>query len=81
MKSEISNSKLNRQAFFFYPSKIFSKNAYSATERGITYNKEEIEYIILFEIEASPIKRVIINASVLEWKEHEIEIIYTGDLY
>ena len=42
---------------------------------GIAYNKEEFEQIILSGLDASPIGEVMIDESVLGWKEYEMEVV------
>lgn len=42
---------------------------------GIAYNHEEFEQIILSGIDASPIGEVLIDESVLGWKEFEMEVV------
>jgi carbamoyl-phosphate synthase large subunit len=42
---------------------------------GIAYNKEEFEQIILSGLDASPVGEVMIDESVLGWKEYEMEVV------
>jgi carbamoyl-phosphate synthase large subunit len=42
---------------------------------GIAYNREEFEQIIASGIDASPIGEVLIDESVLGWKEFEMEVV------
>ncbi len=42
---------------------------------GIAYNMEEFEFIIKSGIDASPIGEVMIDESVLGWKEYEMEVV------
>ena len=42
---------------------------------GIAYNKEEFEQIIISGLDASPIGEVLIDESVLGWKEYEMEVV------
>jgi carbamoyl-phosphate synthase large subunit len=42
---------------------------------GIAYNQEEFENIIKSGIDASPIGEVMIDESVLGWKEYEMEVV------
>ena len=41
---------------------------------GIAYNREEFEQIILHGLDLSPITEVLIEESVLGWKEYELEV-------
>ncbi len=42
---------------------------------GIAYNREEFEQIIASGLDASPIGEVLIDESVLGWKEYEMEVV------
>ncbi len=42
---------------------------------GIAYNKEEFEQIVASGLDASPIHEVLIDESVLGWKEYEMEVV------
>ena len=42
---------------------------------GIAYNHEEFEQIIISGLDASPIGEVLIDESVLGWKEFEMEVV------
>lgn len=42
---------------------------------GIAYNKEEFEAIVLSGLDASPVGEVMIDESVLGWKEYEMEVV------
>ena len=45
------------------------------TGGGIAYNREEFERIVSGGLEASPTKEVLIEESVLGWKEYEMEVV------
>ncbi len=45
------------------------------TGGGIAYNREEYEELILSGLEASPTREVLIDESVLGWKEYEMEVV------
>src|SRR5580698_3660087 len=45
------------------------------TGGGIAYNKEEFEHIVAGGLEASPTTEVLIEESVLGWKEYEMEVV------
>src|SRR5271169_1240731 len=45
------------------------------TGGGIAYNKEEFEQIVAGGLEASPTTEVLIEESVLGWKEYEMEVV------
>ncbi|MEM8964229.1 MAG: carbamoyl-phosphate synthase large subunit, partial [Acidobacteriota bacterium] len=42
---------------------------------GIAYNKDELEEITAAALQASPVGQVLIEQSVLGWKEYELEVI------
>ncbi|MDR2893138.1 MAG: carbamoyl-phosphate synthase large subunit [Deltaproteobacteria bacterium] len=44
------------------------------TGGGVAYNMEEFESIVRYGIEASPINQVLVEESVLGWKEIEMEV-------
>jgi carbamoyl-phosphate synthase large subunit len=45
------------------------------TGGGIAYNREEFEAIVTSGLDASPTKEVLIEESVLGWKEFEMEVV------
>src|SRR3981081_4843713 len=45
------------------------------TGGGIAYNREEFEQIVAGGLEASPTTEVLIEESVLGWKELEMEVV------
>ncbi len=45
------------------------------TGGGIAYNREEFEAIVRGGLEASPTREVLIEESVLGWKEYEMEVV------
>src|SRR3984885_2096607 len=45
------------------------------TGGGIAYNREEFEHIVAGGLEASPTTEVLIEESVLGWKEFEMEVV------
>ncbi len=45
------------------------------TGGGIAYNKEEFEQIVSGGLEASPTTEVLVEESVLGWKEYEMEVV------
>ncbi|MEO1020330.1 MAG: carbamoyl-phosphate synthase large subunit, partial [Pseudomonadota bacterium] len=45
------------------------------TGGGIAYNREEFDQIVVGGLEASPIHEVLIEESVLGWKEFEMEVV------
>ena len=45
------------------------------TGGGVAYNREEFETIVRSGIEASPVGQVLIDESLLGWKEYEMEVV------
>ncbi len=45
------------------------------TGGGIAYNREEFEQIVAGGLDASPVTEVLIEESVLGWKEYEMEVV------
>src|SRR5690606_1517738 len=45
------------------------------TGGGIAYNREEFEEIVRGGLRASPVGTVLIEQSVLGWKEYEMEVV------
>ncbi|PQA85647.1 carbamoyl-phosphate synthase large subunit [Hyphococcus luteus] len=45
------------------------------TGGGVAYNREEFEHYVRSGIEASPVGQVLIDESLLGWKEYEMEVV------
>ncbi|MEZ5893671.1 MAG: carbamoyl-phosphate synthase large subunit [Parvularculaceae bacterium] len=45
------------------------------TGGGVAYNREEFEHFVRTGIEASPVGQVLIDESLLGWKEYEMEVV------
>ena len=45
------------------------------TGGGIVYNRDEFEDIVLGGLDASPVNEVLVEESVLGWKEYEMEVV------
>ncbi len=45
------------------------------TGGGVAYNREEFEHIVRTGIDASPVGQVLIDESLLGWKEYEMEVV------
>lgn len=41
---------------------------------GVAFNKEEYEQVVQYGLDASPIHEVLVEESVLGWKEYELEV-------
>ena len=47
----------------------------AGTGGGIAYNREEFEQMVAVALDASPINQVLVEESVLGWKEFEMEVV------
>ncbi|MEK9501570.1 carbamoyl-phosphate synthase large subunit [Gaopeijia maritima] len=61
-----------------YPSIIRPSFTMGGTGGGIAYNREEFEVQVRKGIDASPIGEVLVDRSVLGWKEYELEVVRDG---
>jgi carbamoyl-phosphate synthase large subunit len=58
-----------------YPVVIRPSFTMGGTGGGIAYNREELEAIVIRGLEASPTGEVLIEESVIGWKEFEMEVV------
>ncbi|MEQ9399585.1 MAG: carbamoyl-phosphate synthase large subunit [Longimicrobiales bacterium] len=58
-----------------YPAIIRPSYTMGGTGGGIAYNREEFEAQVKKGLDASPITEVLIDRSVLGWKEYELEVV------
>jgi carbamoyl-phosphate synthase large subunit len=63
------------QAMVGYPTIIRPSFTLGGTGGGIAYNKEEFVAIVERGLDASPTKEVLIEESVIGWKEYEMEVV------
>ena len=61
-----------------FPAIIRPSYTLGGTGGGIAYNMEEFKQIVRGGIEASPIGQVLVEESVLGWKEIELEVVRDG---
>ncbi|MDH3422232.1 MAG: carbamoyl-phosphate synthase large subunit [Gemmatimonadota bacterium] len=61
-----------------YPSIIRPSYTMGGTGGGIAYNREEFEAQVRKGLDASPITEVLIDRSVIGWKEYELEVVRDG---
>ena len=76
--SEIAHSMeeaLEKQAEIGYPTIIRPSFTLGGTGGGIAYNREEFKKIIAHGLEMSPTTEVLLEESVLGWKEFEMEVV------
>ncbi len=65
---------LRHQADLGYPTIIRPSFTMGGSGGGIAYNAEEFERIVSHGLDLSPIDEVLIEESVLGWKEYELEV-------
>ena len=70
---------LKAQHLIGFPTIIRPSYTLGGSGGGIAYNIEEFKEIVRKGLEASPIKQVLIEQSVLGWKELELEVVRDGD--
>ncbi|HNR23403.1 MAG TPA: carbamoyl-phosphate synthase large subunit, partial [Steroidobacteraceae bacterium] len=58
-----------------YPCVIRPSFTLGGSGGGIAYNREELEAIVTRGLEASPTSEVLIEESVIGWKEYEMEVV------
>ncbi|HUO95946.1 MAG TPA: carbamoyl-phosphate synthase large subunit [Steroidobacteraceae bacterium] len=63
------------QAEIGYPTVIRPSFTLGGTGGGIAYNREEFEAIVARGLDASPTSEVLLEESVLGWKEYEMEVV------
>jgi carbamoyl-phosphate synthase large subunit len=68
-------SALALQAEIGYPTVIRPSFTMGGSGGGIAYNREEFEAIIARGLDASPTSEVLLEESVLGWKEYEMEVV------
>ncbi len=57
-----------------YPLIIRPAYTLGGTGGGIAYNQEEYEEMAKYGIEASPVSQILVEKSLLGWKEYELEV-------
>jgi len=62
-----------------YPAILRPSFTMGGTGGGIAYNREEFEVAIRKALDASPIREVLVDRSVIGWKEYELEVVRDGD--
>ena len=63
------------QAEIGYPTVIRPSFTLGGSGGGIAYNREEFETIVARGLDASPTSEVLLEESVLGWKEFEMEVV------
>ncbi|HJQ98214.1 MAG TPA: carbamoyl-phosphate synthase large subunit [Candidatus Polarisedimenticolaceae bacterium] len=57
-----------------FPAIVRPSFTLGGTGGGIAYNREEFDEIVTAGIDASPVHQVLVEESVLGWKEYELEV-------
>jgi carbamoyl-phosphate synthase large subunit len=66
---------LEKQAAIGFPTIIRPSFTLGGTGGGIAYNREEFERIVAHGLEMSPTTEVLLEESVIGWKEFEMEVV------
>jgi carbamoyl-phosphate synthase large subunit len=77
-RAEIAHSleeALDKQAGIGFPTIIRPSFTLGGTGGGIAYNREEFERIVAHGLEMSPTTEVLLEESVIGWKEFEMEVV------
>jgi carbamoyl-phosphate synthase large subunit len=61
-----------------YPAIVRPSYTLGGTGGGIAYNREEFDAQVAKGLDASPITEVLIDRSVIGWKEYELEVVRDG---
>jgi carbamoyl-phosphate synthase large subunit len=61
-----------------YPAIVRPSYTLGGTGGGIAYNRAEFEAQVRKGLDASPIREVLIDRSVIGWKEYELEVVRDG---
>ena len=69
------NEALEKQVGIGFPTIIRPSFTLGGTGGGIAYNREEFESIVTHGLEMSPTTEVLLEESVIGWKEFEMEVV------
>ncbi|MEL6440140.1 MAG: carbamoyl-phosphate synthase large subunit [Cyanobacteria bacterium J06621_8] len=72
--NSLEQAKKIAQEIGSYPLIIRPAFTLGGTGGGIAYNQEEYEQIAASGIDASPVNQILIDKSLLGWKEYELEV-------
>ncbi|MGE0443447.1 MAG: carbamoyl-phosphate synthase large subunit, partial [Gemmatimonadales bacterium] len=61
-----------------YPAILRPSFTLGGTGGGIAYNREEFETMLRRGLEASPVTSVLVERSIIGWKEYELEVMRDG---
>jgi len=77
-RAEIAHSieeALTKQAIIGFPTIIRPSFTLGGSGGGIAYNQEEFERIVTHGLEMSPTTEILLEESVIGWKEFEMEVV------
>ena len=77
-RAEIAHSldeAIEKQAGIGYPTIIRPSFTLGGTGGGIAYNQEEFQQIVSHGLEMSPTTEVLLEESIIGWKEFEMEVV------
>jgi carbamoyl-phosphate synthase large subunit len=57
-----------------FPAIVRPSFTLGGTGGGVAYNREEFDEIVTAGLDASPVRQVLVEESVLGWKEYELEV-------
>ena len=72
--STLKEAKAIDEEIGSYPLIIRPAFTLGGTGGGIAYNQEEFEEMAQFGIDASPVSQILVEKSLLGWKEYELEV-------
>ena len=72
--STLKEAKAIAQEIGSYPIIIRPAYTLGGSGGGIAYNQEEYEEMAQFGLDASPVSQILIEKSLLGWKEYELEV-------
>ncbi|MFN5922526.1 MAG: carbamoyl-phosphate synthase large subunit, partial [Pseudanabaena sp.] len=74
LATTMEESRVIAQSIGTYPLIIRPAFTLGGTGGGIAYNQEEFEEICASGLEASPVSQILIERSLIGWKEYELEV-------
>ncbi|MDV2999553.1 MAG: Carbamoyl-phosphate synthase large chain [Chroococcopsis gigantea SAG 12.99] len=72
--SNIDEAKAIAQQIGSYPLIIRPAFTLGGTGGGIAYNQEEYEKMAQYGLDSSPVSQILVDKSLLGWKEYELEV-------
>ncbi len=72
--NNLEEAKAAAQQIGSYPLIIRPAFTLGGTGGGIAYNQEEYEQLAKYGLDASPVSQILVEKSLLGWKEYELEV-------